>query len=105
MSELSNESPSTIIMELSALCDERAARIAELEEIVERLPKTKDGVPCLAGDRVFALFPKGIIEVTVINHKGNWWAVCDQDEHCPDASMCYSTRETAEAAAKQNGGK
>lgn len=77
------------------------SRLAELEAIVDKLPKTADGVPVMPGMTVFFTTGKGCSVNGIVQHVtsaccGNtsgaglhWWR---------STSDCYSTREAAEAA-------
>lgn len=81
-----------------------------LQAIVEKLPKTIDGVPVVPGDVVYwrrksdhywsnegpihYIHEAEIQESSVVTIFGN--------VATPPASSCYSTREAAEAAAKEN---
>ena len=98
--------------------DDAAARIAELEAerdrlaaIVERLPRTADGVAVIAGDRAWTQDPElGATEVVVTTDDDDEPAGCYsigfgvvQATAYVGIPFCYSTRAAAEAAAK--GGK
>jgi hypothetical protein len=68
--------------------EEIAAENARLREIVERLPRTADGVPVLPGDTLYADLGEGCVEpVTMLGVR-----------KCGVYTGCYSTREAAEAA-------
>lgn len=75
-----------------------AARLAELERIVERLPKTADGVVVMAPDKVFTRYGA---ERFVMGFPDGDVRACENsieyDPSCP-VSDCYSTKEAAEAA-------
>lgn len=70
-------------------------QVAALQAIVDKLPKTKDGVPAVPGDVVYHDNGGGYIEAGLValdadgawivspNHTLKIWNVCD----------CYSTRE------------
>jgi len=74
--------------ELDRLRDENA----ELKAVVDKLPKTSDGVPVTGLDRVWYLRHD---DITI---------VCEPYCNIPIASRsaCYSTREAAEAAKEKN---
>ena len=69
-------------------------RIAELEAIVEKLPKTADGVAVVPEETVWF---RGMGLTVRWHHSLQRWAGV-QGSWCPDISSCYSTREAAEAA-------
>lgn len=75
--------------------DELLSRLAAAERVVEKLPKTKDGVRVEPGMTVY--------EPTDSSHEGVWkWSVyvaagCDGGTLIEE---CYSTREAALAAGK-----
>lgn len=98
--------------ELQAISDEKDARITELEAIVEKLPKTADGVAVVPGMEVYRYghsiqeaksnIPKRIVRGIVD------MPLCPVVRTCPAedgiilgrcASDCYSTRTAAERAA------
>ena len=117
--------PSPMAAMLRALAAERdalAARAEAAEKIVERLPKTADGVPIAPGMMVYTKpsdeWDDGERLVTGLSNFRACppWnerpdrdtaqasfrhAGCDCREECDanvDAALCYSTRELAEAA-------
>ena len=86
-----------------------AARIEELEGIVDRLPETADGVRVvpIRSTTVFRILTGGDIQAS-----NGWRGECPQfrcaDEGEPTygdliqaVDLCYSTRAAAEAAKKQ----
>jgi hypothetical protein len=102
-----------------------AKELTRLQAVVERLPKTADGVPVTPGMRVWhcarhRFGPKGGGEN--YKHEGLdvrmpkpyclgehcWYDGCQSDDgggrHC-EWSECYSTREALEAAEAAKGGE
>jgi len=89
------------IESLGAEVESQAAELERLRAIVDRLPKTKDGVPVVAGeDMVWDEWPA----------PGQWdefdvlpWIPSHHEDECHYVSYervphCYSTRAAAEAA-------
>lgn len=84
------ESHKPILRDCSDALMQAADEIERLRAIVDRLPKTADGVPIYPGMTVWALIPGLEIsdaEVQVVGIGGVW-------------RYCYSTREAAEKARK-----
>ncbi len=84
-----------------ALLRESAAAIVRLQPIVDKLPKTKDGVVVLPGDEVFEIMPDGNIRTWIVIWQPHTeqYMVSRIFYDCPiPVSHCYSTREAAEAA-------
>jgi hypothetical protein len=79
----------------SATADLRAEN-ERLKEVVEKLPKTADGVPVVPGMTIYDLRPSGCTPFFVS-------AVFEKASKHNMYADCYSTREAAEAA--QKGGK
>lgn len=90
----------------------------ELRAVVERLPKTADGVPVHPGDEVWygRLGPRGGMKgphsytVTVYGEVGDIHATGEEGGYMSESyglrvSECYSTREAAEAAVKETDGQ
>jgi hypothetical protein len=83
------------------------ARVAVLEGVVERLPKTADGVPIFDVDGVWHVHPevdnpmfvRGVV-YDLVNRKA--FVVYQGAEYLTEIH-CYSTRAAAEAAAKAGG--
>jgi len=76
-------------------------RLAELEAIVDRLPKTADGVPVTPGMEVWTDYWSGpqhgiVRRLNVQLEEGSCWADDEADE-----AMLYTTREAAEVARKK----
>ena len=75
-------------------------KVAALEAVVARLPKTADGVP-IAGDMVVWLCEEGAINPRIV-WGTKWSGLCgthilfEHESRLP--GECYSTREAAEAA-------
>lgn len=94
------------------LCESYAKRVKELQKIVDRLPKTADGVPFSQGDSFWSYDEEGIFECTT-DPEDDWkdtevfGHVVDHEESgsytTADVPMAniYSTREAAEKAAKE----
>ena len=80
--------------------DELRARIAKLEAIVEKLPKTADGVPVVPGQDVFDY---NRYEVFVRHVEMEAFEYDDDGGKCAFGGIhdCYSTREAAEAAKEE----
>lgn len=82
----------------------RDAELAALEAIVEKLPKTADGVPVVPGMKVWGVIdgevPMFTVEIVrvdeIVGHseRGSWG-------FNQSTFQCYSTRSAAEAAAKE----
>lgn len=73
------------------------AENARLREIVEKLPKTMDGVPVFIGSEVWLPdedHPLIVGHVSNSTPKG-WWYANRPRRHGLDVGMCYSTREAA----------
>lgn len=88
--------------------DEQATEIERLREIVDRLPKTADGVLVVPTiDRVYG-GETSITERRVFCSMLGNWNTLPIDKHAPSedrafpvpVSECYSTREAAEKARK-----
>lgn len=105
-----NYTPNGSDKPLGMTLGEALDRLAELSAIVERLPKTRDGVPVLPGDKVVS--PSGrIMPVLLDNYTGSGAAYIAEafadnrgDWHDALVSDCYSTRQAAEAARDAEGG-
>ena len=92
---------------LCQIVDEQERQIAELTRerdearaIIERLPKTADGVPMAIGDSVFVVETQMLVAVgafAVVARGEVLWSECLATtwRHGYD---CYSTREAAEQA-------
>ena len=79
------------------MCEE----IERLTAIVERLPRTADGVPIMPdSDTVFAINQFGEIFTTIIVRNPVGWIV--RGNRHINASKTYSTREAAEKARQAN---
>ena len=63
----------------------------QLQAIVDRLPKTADGVPVGPGDVIYSLDGRDLRMVRYAESLG----------HMAYPDVCYSTREAAESAQKQ----
>jgi hypothetical protein len=79
-------------------------RIAALQAIVDRLPKTRDGVPITPGMEVWTrrlydgkLF-SARVEKIVIDEDGLYLVLAGSGARVRDPDECFSTREAAEAA-------
>ena len=59
-----------------------------LQTIVDRLPKTADGVPVVPGQFIYSSDGRAMMMLTYAQHEG----------HMAYPDVCYSTREAAEAA-------
>ena len=99
---------------LKVAIDHRDARIAELEAIVAKLPKTADGVPAYKDMPVWCVMPDGSIYETELGWYCTLGAAFARDLAASQAGYrlsngiwldvgvpvehCYSTPEAAEAA-------
>lgn len=98
-----------------SVIDEAVAELDRLHAIVERLPKTADGVPVVPGMKVYAIGRHGDIEFFIVASSHQWdrmnqlmasdytaFAVNESGEpirsFSADVDCCYSTREAALAA-------
>ena len=97
------------------------ARIAELEAIVAKLPKTADGVPAYKDMPVWCVMPDGSIYETELGWYCTLGAAFARDLAARQAGYrlsngvwrdvgvpvehCYSTREAAEAAKEAKDGR
>lgn len=77
------------------------ARIDELQAIVDKLPKTADGVVLIPDHFVtlYAIWEDAIVEITGVtpeNYGDEWWV--DDNLFETPVAKAYSTREAAEAA-------
>jgi len=90
--KLSNLDENCLRRQLAQACEENA----RLQTIVDKLPKTGDGVPVVSGDKVYVL-ADGVIHSMVVEGSG-------QTARGPTYSHvtyhCYSTREAAREAAR-----
>jgi len=83
---------------------EAKAEIERLQTIVDKLPKTADGVPVVPGmvlhDPIWIEDPFGVHQLLVFcpNARRSEWS-CNDGE--VDTSQCYSTREAAQAAKEK----
>ncbi len=87
-----------------------AAELGRLRAIVERLPKTADGVPVVLGDNIYGVdhdgtvFGCGFISMTAPSENYGEWFGIGRDEGGSEwrstPRMFYSTRAAAEAAMK-----
>ena len=90
---------------LRAQLQQARADNARLQAIVDRLPKTTDGVPVVAGeDAVWVVrddpfHPAGPIFAADVFVEYDDSCECDQATVDELSRHCYSTREAAEAAA------
>lgn len=86
------------------------AEIERLRAIVDRLPKTADGVPVYVGDIVFVpygdgMYGRGIVDCR-FHSEAYWYATIHPTMNRIPVEMavcidyCYSTREAAERAAE-----
>ncbi len=92
---------------LAAALKKKDERIAELEAVVEKLPKTADGVPIVHGSSVWDVcknsYAKGMcechVETSLRNDSGDGnWDPPLEIEDFYDLENLYSTREAALAA-------
>ena len=89
---------------------ESADRIAELEAVAERLPRTADGVPVVPGMIVW-IHERGSSKIGTPWQTLTEQVVTGMTEGCVEvesrlrlfeaAACCYSTREAAEAAGEE----
>jgi len=81
-----------------------ADEVERLRAIVDKLPKTADGVPVVPGmtlwDSIWLGRPFGVQQLSVFcpNASRSEW-MCNEGE--VDVSQCYSTRAAAEAAGEK----
>lgn len=79
---------------------EQDAEIKRLRAIVDKLPKTADGVPVVPGDDLWSHYYNEVIGV-----KMPWLAVGPNEDGRGqtgyDPARCFSTREAAIAASKE----
>ena len=94
-----------VLAQLQRHAKEFLDRLATAEAIVEKLPKTADGVPVFLHDEVWL---PGEDEPLYVGHIENstrqgWWYAQRPYRAALDLCMCYSTREAAQVAkeAKQ----
>jgi hypothetical protein len=87
-------------------------RVGELEAIVDRLPRTADGVPVTPGDMIFMPASGDAIEVARFRNNGCYPIyIRGKSGELEPATLsvpvkveeCYSTRSAAEAAMKKEG--
>ena len=94
-------------MGASPTCRDAADELRRLGAIVDRLPKTADGVPIAIGDRVYYRFPSGHVDerpgasVAWLWGDGKYCTMYWDGgyERGAEMSRCYSSLEAAEAAA------
>lgn len=84
------QGPSPLAAVLRALVGERDAAVA----IVERLPKTADGVPVGPGDVVYTLYGAEWRVQDATTAAESWM----DGDPCGPIADCYSTREAAAGA-------
>lgn len=107
------------IQELERGCKERRkdyeelkAENARLREIVERLPKTADGVPATPGTRLYPMYPVYDDEHPDYDDAARLeYCISDplsgefiREHDGLEIDTCYSTREAAEAAREAKDG-
>lgn len=85
------------------ICRDAIAEVARLQAIVDKLPKTADGVVVLPGMTLYEhcwMEPFHVRELVAVSDdvKRSEW-MCDDGEI--DPLQCYSTREAAEAAERE----
>ena len=91
----------TIVDELRKEIQQLRRHVRIDEEIIDKLPRTADGVPVVPGmtlwDPVWPDDPFGVQALLVFcpNARRSEW-MCNDGE--VDAAQCYSTREAADAA-------
>jgi hypothetical protein len=85
--------------ELTKECFRHKAEIERLRAIVDRLPKTADGVPMVPGLRVWIWFVGG--KITEAVHSGT----DPKQSYWGSALWCYSTKEAAEEAKRRVSGE
>ena len=77
--------------------EDAAVEIGRLRAIVDKLPKTANGVPVVPGMKLWdanvSLAPYGPIDVVMAGNDGDYY-----QPHEWDWDNCYSTKEAAEAA-------
>jgi hypothetical protein len=88
--------------------------LAAARGVIERLPKTADGVPVVPGMNLWTATYRadngpwacGVLAINHESHNAYELVVRDADgnEDEVEAGWCYSTREAAEQAAKAAGG-
>lgn len=79
-------------------------RIGELEAVVAKLPRTKDGVPITPMMTVFSQDgPRLIVRLQPMVHSQHFNTPDGLNGY--DAHECYSTREAAESSLAQEQGK
>lgn len=86
-----------------ATLEEAAVEIERLKAIVDKLPKTADGVPVYPYMPVYLLRDGEVHSITAMEvHRdtGEWFTYFDCDFYCLD-DECYSSREAAEAAKEK----
>ncbi|MFA5056536.1 MAG: hypothetical protein WC485_00345 [Opitutaceae bacterium] len=86
------------LYEMPAAMRLAVAEIRRLREIVERLPKTADGVPIIRGNKYYYVDPTGYVQS--LDYGAVYFRT---DSSIPDivyssGERTYSTREAAEAA-------
>jgi hypothetical protein len=91
------------IARLEDLFADSKKRIVVLQDIVDKLPQTADGVPVVPGMKVYAKDPTGYIQGYDVGTNS-----ARTDSSIPEPTYlqynwhCYSTREAAEAAGKDS---
>jgi len=91
---------------------ETSAEVKQLRAIVDRLPKTADGVPITPGMTVFIPHPRPsnlVTEREVVAPYGTLACLTKEPAHCGccestthrQARECYSTRDAAEGAKEK----
>ena len=111
---LNREAMFTVAPERMKLYGDAAARIAqlneriaELEAIVEKLPRTADGVIIVPGMDLYGYgrsvsgrrYESNEKDICLAGYSGDYY-----DPHPIDPSNLYSTPEAAEAASQEGGG-
>ncbi len=99
------------LQEKDVVMGDQGERIVALEAIVDKLPKTADGVPVVPGMDVWCKdavsHPRSTVgcyqwHVKNVDFRGLISGTFHNVSEGPhDASACYSTRQAAEAAAKE----
>jgi hypothetical protein len=87
--------------EVESICTAYAklhARIAELEAIVGRLLRTKDGHTPVPGDKIYEIDPVGYIQGLTVRDYRKTTDSSAPDESYTHTSQCFFTREAAEEA-------
>lgn len=88
------------LAEMESAIDEKDSEIEHLQAIVDKLPKTADGVPIVPGMTVSVLanYGDGLRIHKLVVYDLTSIGCSDGDRYHWDCHQCYSTREAAEAA-------